>query len=676
MQILTVLLLSLAAGALIATMALSLLLTYRSSGVINFAAGATAGFAAYTYWDLTTHGRFFVGVDFPVPGAAGALSPVPALLISLVVAALLGYLQYLLVYRPLRDANALARVVASSGVLLVLQALPILKFGSTTYVVRPVLPNHPVAIGAVSIPVDRFIVVALALVAAGILSGIYRLTPFGVATRAAADNRKGALLLGVNPGRLEAINWVLACTMTGAFGILVSPLIGLSPTSLSLYVVPALSALLLAGLSSFWVAAITGVLIGAAQALITYSQGFSWFPRSHDAAVPGIKECLPFAIIAVVLFVRGQSLPDRLVERSRLPRAPRPDHLVARFGTAVGLAMLVIVLAPYAWRQALITSLIGAVMCMSIVIVAGYLGQVSLAQTAVAGGAGFIVSRLALHVGLGFPVGPLVAVLCSALVSLVVALPALRMRGMQLAIVTLAAAVAMQSFWFLNPNWGGGSTAASVPPPTLFGIKLGSSDSFWNFGDSVPTPGFAVLVLAITCAVAFGVISLRKSALGARLLAVRADEAAAAAAGVDVSRTKLIAFAIAGAVAGVAGVLYGYTYGLVTPSQYDQFTAISFLAIAYLGGLTTVTGAVLGGMLVSQGILMYAVTTLFGIPSEFQLLLAGVAVLLTVVTNPDGMAGFFREHLTRQLARIRLRPAGVGTRPAPVPVSEGRSSRA
>jgi branched-chain amino acid transport system permease protein len=666
MQILVIVLLSLGAGALIATMALSLLLTYRSSGVVNFAAGATAGFVAYSYWDLTTQGHLFIGIDIPFPGTP--LAPVPALLICLVEAALLGYAQYFLVYRPLRNAGSLAKVVASSGVLLVLEALPILAFGSRTLVVHSVLPSTTIPLGTVGIPLDRAIIVVIAIALAAVLTLIYRLTRFGIATRAVADNRKGALLLGVNPGRLEALNWIIASTMTGAIGILVSPLIGLSPTSLSLFIVPALSALLLAGLRSFAVAAGTGIAIGAAQALITFAQGSPWFPQSHNAPLPGIKEALPFVIIAIVLFVRGRNLPDRLTERTRLPRAPRPNRLLLRFGIAIVLAMGVIVLAPFGWRQALITSLIGAIMCMSIVIVTGYLGQVTLAQTAIAGGAGFILSKAALSLGLGFPLGPVIAIAGAAVVSLIVALPALRMRGMQLAIVTLAGAVAIQSLWFLNPDWGGGTTAASVPAPTFFGIKLGSSDSFWNFGDSVPSPGFALLVLAVTCLVALAVVTVRRSAFGARLLAVRADEAAAAAAGVDVSRTKIFAFAIAGAVAGVAGVLYGYDFGLVTSGQYDQFTAISFLAIAYLGGLTTVSGAVIGGLLVTQGIMMYTITTLFGIPSEFQLLIAGIAVITTVVGNPDGMAGFFRDRFGRLGARLRARST-----PALVEGSETRA---
>lgn len=658
MELLTFVLLSFGGGALIATMALSLVLTFRASGVINFAAGATAAFVSYTYWDLTTRGRLFVGFEIPLTPDGSPVAPWVALPISLLVAAILGFAQWALVYRPLRDASALAKVVASAGVLLVLQSAIILVFGSSTVVVPSLLPSTSILVGQVPIPIDRVVIVLIALAGAAALSFVYRRTAFGVKTRAAADSRKGALLMGVRPGRLEAINWIVATVITGLVGILVAPLISLRPTAMSLFLVSALSAVLVAGFTSFWVAAIAGIAIGAVQGLITSAQGQPWFPIVDGTPLPGVAETVPFIVIAIVLFIRGRSLPDRLTaDRPRLPRAPRPDRLLVRFGIAIALALVIIVFLPAGWRQALITSLIGAVVCMSIVVVTGYLGQVTLGQMAIVGVAGFVTSKVALSAGIVFPLGPLLAVLASTVVSLLIALPALRMRGMQLAVITLAGAVAIQALWFNNPDWGGGATAARVPAPELFGVKLGSSDSFWNFG-SVPSPGFAVFVLAITCIVAGVVVAIRRSRMGARMLAVRADEAAAASAGVDVARTKLFAFGLAGAIAGVAGVLYAYNFGEVTAARFDYFTAILFLATAYLGGITTVTGAVIGGLLMAQGLLMYTITTLFGISSDFQTLVAGIAVIATVIGNPDGIAGFFRDLFARRRARATRRATG------------------
>jgi branched-chain amino acid transport system permease protein len=391
--------------------------------------------------------------------------------------------------------------------------------------------------------------------------------------------------------------------------------------------------------------------IGILQVMVTWAQGAEWFPQAANAPIPGLKETLPFVIIAAILIFRGSNLPGRASEAlPRLPRAPRPTRLLLRFGIGTALALAVIVLAPADYRQALANSLIGTIVILSLVVVTGYLGSVTLAQIAVAGVAGFVLSKATQAWGWPGWAGVAVALLTAVLVNVVIALPAIRMRGMQLAIITLAGAVAIQGLWFSNPEWGGGQTAANVDPPEIFGIPMGASNSFWLGDGAIPSPGFVLLILVVTLLCALGVVQLRRSTLGARMLGVRASESAAASVGIDVILVKLAAFAVAGLLAGVAGVLYGYNFGLVTSTRFTEFLAISFLAVAFLGGITTVTGAVIGGLLVSQGILMHLITSLFGISSDFQLLLAGLAVLVTVVTNPDGIAGFFRD----RVARLRM----------------------
>jgi branched-chain amino acid transport system permease protein len=671
-EILTFVVLGLAAGSLIASLAVSLVLTFRSSGVINFAVGANAAFVAYSYWDLTTRGRLFIGVEIPLTADGSPLAPWLALPISLLIAAALGLLQYFLVYRFLRGASALAKIIASSGVLLVLQSAIVLNFSSDLRIVKALVPATTFVVGGVAIPLDRIIAVAFTVVVALVLTLVYQRTRFGIATRASSDNRKGALLVGIRPGRLEAVNWTIASVLAGLLGIFVTPLIGLQPQSISLFIVPALSAVLLAGFSSFWIAVLAGFGIGTLQALIIYAQGQDWFPRIDGTPMPGFKEALPFLIIALVLFFRGRSLPDRLSETApRLPRAPRPTWIWGRAGIAVALALVVILAAPSGWRQALGNSLIGAIVCMSFVVVTGYLGQVSLAQMAVAGASGFVLSKAGLELGLPFLPAALLGVVAATLASVIVALPALRMRGMQLAVITLAGAVAIQNLWFRNPEWGGGATAARVDPPSILGLELGSTNSFWNGDDTVPSPGFVLFLLVVATAVGLAIASIRRSRLGARMLAVRANEAATAATGVNVATVKFAAFAIAGAVAGVAGVLYGVNFGLVTANRFDEFAAITFLGVAFLGGITTVSGAVLGGLLVSQGFMMYTVTTLFGIGTDFQILVAGIAVVATVIGNPDGMAGVFRGVFARRAARWRARrAASPGSGPVGIPSTE------
>lgn len=657
-EILSFAFLSLGPGALLAALGLALVLTYRSSNVINFGVGATATLVAYTYFDLRTEGSFF-GLDFT---GGRPMVPLTALLLSLVVAALLGFLQYVAIYRALRNASPLAKVVASSAVMIVLNAVIVLRFNSDVRAVPPVLPTTSIRFGTVTVPADRLLLLALVIVIATGLWALFKYTKFGLATRAVANNRTGALLLGMNAGRLEAANWILSSLLAGSIGILAGPAEGLTPDTYTLLVVPALGAALLGSFVSFVWVTVGGVGIAIAQSLVTYSQGQSWFPKSDGVPLPGIKESLPFAVIAIVLMLRGSSLPDRRSAIApRLPRAPRPTRVALRFTVAVVPALVLLSFASYGWRQALINSMIGTVVCLSFVVITGFLGQITFVQLGLAGVAGFMTSRLAVHANLAVPWGPALAVLVAALFGVVVSVPALRLRGMQLAVVTLAGAVAITELWFDNPSIGGSVTPAVIPNPSILGLHLSPGKSFWRGDGLQPTPGFGLIVLAVVIVCAVVVVNVRRSPTGSRMLAVRADEAAAAAAGVNVVTTKLVAFAIAGGIAGVGGVLYGYNFGSVTPGRFDVLTAVAFLAVAYLGGITTVTGAVVAGALVNQGLAFHAVTTWFGLSADYQPLFAGLAVLATVVTNPEGVAGFVRDRLA-DVSRMRRSLAVAGFR--------------
>lgn len=667
----TFLLLGLAGSAFIAAMSLGVVITYRASGVINFAVAANAGFVAYVYWALTTKGVLFLGFPLPILPEGVTAPPWVALIVSLLVAALLGYLQYLLVYRFLRTASALARIVASAGVLLLLQASMILSFGTETRVVPSLVPSGQLPLGPIAVSYDRVAALLFAVIAVIVLTLLYLRTSFGVRTRAAADSRKGALLIGVNPNRLEAVNWTLSSVIVGFAAVLATPVITLQPSTITLFIVPVLGAALLAKFTSFWIAAAAGLGIGSLQALVIWTQGMSWFPLAANQPIPGIKETLPFAIIAIILIARGSGLPGRASEAApRLPRAPRPRRVVLRAAIGIALALAIIIFAPAEYRQALGNSLIGMIVILSLVVVTGYLGSVTLAQVAIAGVAGFVLSKATQSWGWPGWAGVLIALAVAVIVNLIVALPALRMRGMQLAIVTLAGATAIQSLWFNNPDWGGGQVAANVDPPELFGIPLGPTNSFWNGDGMVPSPGFILVLLIVAVICALGVVLLRRSSLGARMLAVRGGESASASAGINVVLVKFAAFAIAGLIAGIAGVLYGYNFGIVTATRFTEFLAISFLAVAFLGGITTVTGAVIGGLLVSQGVMMLLITSIFGISSDFQLLLAGIAVLFTVIANPDGIAGFFRDRVARVMTRFRPEPERQPATPA-VAVAQG-----
>ncbi|HEY1369273.1 MAG TPA: ABC transporter permease [Gaiellaceae bacterium] len=630
--------LGLGAGSLIAGIAIGLVLTYRGSGIINLATGGIAMLAGYSYWSLKTG---VYGVEVPTA---------PALIVTLAVLLVIGLASELVAFRPLRKASPLAKLAASLGLLLVAQASVSLAFGIETKPQPPVLPGGTVTVFGSNVPVDRFILPAIVLGAALVLSLVYRWTRFGLATRAASQNEVGAMLMALSPDRLSMANTLLATLVAGGLGVLAASIVQLDSTSLPLQVVPALTAALFARFTSFWIACFAGLAIGMLENILYYLQTQSWFPTDNGVALPGVQPLLVFALMVVAMFLRGTHLPSRgeLVEQ-RLPFAPRAERLGRSALLATIAAVVALIVLPYDFRQALITSLLATIMCLSLVVITGLVGQISVVQLALAGVSGFILSHLAVDHGIGFPAGMLIAAVGATVCGLVVAVSALRVRGVSLAVVTLAAAVAIEQFGFLNTTWGGGTSSSPVPSPGIFGLDLGPYGPFRGVDGKVPSPVFGFFVVAITVALGLLVANLRRSGLGQRMLAVRSNERAAAAVGIDVRNVKLAAFGISSFIAGVGGALYGYNFSSVTVTRFSALTALSLIAFAYVGGITMVSGAVVAGLISVEALFPYALEKWFDIAGNWALLFAGVALIATLLQNPEGVAGAaYRRRLHRR----------------------------
>ena len=483
--------LGLGAGALIASIALGVVLIYRGSGVINVATGAIAMVAAYIFWAFRTG---FFGFH---------LSTVPAFVLTLVCMAGFGVLVELTVFRPLRNTTPLAKLAASLGLLLVLESGMIVIFGNSLKSAPSILPSDTVTIFSRVVPIDRFLLAGIVVVVAAVLAALYRWTPFGLSTRASSENEVSAMLAGLSPSRLAVMNTCLASVVAGGLGVLVAPLISLDAQTLAFQVVPALGAALLAGFTSYFVACFAGLAIGIFQSLLIYWGTQSWFPTdSGGAPLRGLSELFVFLVIVLALFVRGASLPGRgeVVER-RLPVVPRPERLLRPATIAAILGVIALIVFPYDFRQALINSLLGIVICLSLVVIIGFVGQISVVQLALAGVAGFTMSHLTTDVGgvwAKFPISLLIGASVATIVGLLVAVSALRVRGVSLAIVTLSAAVALEQFGFLNARWGGGDQGSPVAQPAIGGLDLSPGGPFRGVDDKIPSPTFGFLVLAAT----------------------------------------------------------------------------------------------------------------------------------------------------------------------------------
>jgi branched-chain amino acid transport system permease protein len=625
-------LLGLGSGSLIAGIALGVVLTYRGSGIINLATGAVAMVTGYFFFAFKTgHGVF------PELGTAAAI------VLGLAAAVLTGVLSEVLVFRPLRTASPLAKLVASLGILLLAQAGMLLIFGTTPKTQPPVLPKELVAVGDVKVPVDRFILAGVVIAITIVLTLVYRWSRFGLQTRAASENEVAAMLAGLSPNRLSMTNTLLACLVAGLLGLFAASITGLDTGTLPLLVVPALAAALFARFTSFGIACAAGLLIGIAQNLIYIASTKSWFPQDRGHSLPGIQDLLVFLILVIAMFWRGASLPGRgeLVEQ-RLPPVPRPERLLRPAVIGLLVAGAALILFPYDFRQAVINTLIGVVICLSLVVITGFVGQVSLVQLALAGVSGFIISHLAVDAGIGFPAAPIIAAVATTILGLLIAVSALRVRGVSLAVVTLAAAVTIEQFGFVNSRWGAGTAGSPVPQPHLWGLELGSNAPFRGLDGKLPSPVLGFLILFGCVAICLFVANIRRSNLGQRMLAVRSNERAAAAAGINVRNVKLIAFGLSSFIAAIAGAMYAYNFGSVSALRFSALTALGLIAFAYVGGITMVSGAIFAGHISTQALFPHIFEE-WVLPADkvgtYTLLVGGIGVLLTLIFNPEGIAG-------------------------------------
>ncbi len=301
--------------------------------------------------------------------------------------------------------------------------------------------------------------------------------------------------------------------------------------------------------------------------------------------------------------------------------------------------------------------MITAVITLSLVVVTGYTGQISLAQLTFAGVSAYILSTFATSWGIPFPIAPLLSALVAAAAGVVIGIPALRVRGLMLGVVTLTFAAGVEAIWFNNNSIDGGASGLAIPTPRLFGMDLGIGS-----GKDFPRPAFGILCLVVLVLVALGISFLRTSRLGSAMLAVRADERAAAASGINVVKVKLIGFAIAAFIAGLGGSLLAYQLGNVTFQDFDAFLGLVTFSVVVVAGITSVSGGILAGVISAGGILVAVISSGVGNGGvdNWYGVVAGIGVVLTVIFNPDGIVG--PTHLFLEQRRVRgvlARPEGA-----------------
>jgi ABC-type branched-subunit amino acid transport system permease subunit len=605
-------------------------------------------FCSYVFLELHTNGELvfpWVAVGWHVQlFSANTGAPVWfSIVVALVYSAILGLIFYYGVIRPLRHAPVLARVCATVGFMLFLEAVATIDFGTFSVSSPPILPDNSLRLASgLIVPAVDLYLAGIAIVAGLILGAVYRYTRFGLATRAAAGNERGAVLIGLSATRLSAANWVLATVLASAAGVLILPITTLSPSDYTLFIVPALGAALLGRFTSFPMTVAAGLGIGMLQSEIGKIQTvWTWLPQQ------GLQDGLPFILIMIAVIAMSKRLPARGgFSSSRNASIGRPRAPMRTTVISFAIGLVAILLLSQLYKYAFAASMNVACVCLSVVVITGYVGQISLAQNAFAGISAFEISHIGHGLGLGFPFALVLGALCAVVVGVVIGLPAVRVRGVNLAIVTLSVATALDALVFNSTWFSGGYTGLSVHPPHLFGLNLGITS------DNSSTV-FAIFSLFIFCVMAFLVARLRNSPAGRMFIAIRSNENAAAAVGVNVARTKLFAFGISAFIAGIGGGLLAYQQININPASFTSWTSLTILAIAYVGGVGRIGGAVAAGILLAgNGLVATLFNKLFDF-NTYQMLIAGFALMLTAVGNPDGIATEMQRTYFKLLARAQ-----------------------
>ena len=595
-------------GCVYALTACGLVVTYTTSGVFNMAHGAVGMIGAFAYWDLTVQHGLPRAVALP--------------LVVLVLAPLFGAAVERFLVRRLAAAPLEVTLTVTIGLLLALIGTTNLLFPPTdVHRLRPILLGKQVTVLGVVLTAHQLVIVGTALAVSLGLWAFLHLSRTGVTMRAVVDDRELAALTGASPKRVAALGWGLGSAMAALAGILLASQVQLDALTLTLLVVNGYAAAVVGRLSSLPLVFVGAVLLGLAQAMAVGYVTLDW--------LSSLQPIIPMVFLFVALLL----LPQTRLRTGRpavlaVPRVAGGWESLAVGAGFVVLAAAAATVLPAAKVSSFTHGVAIGMILLSLVPLTGYGGQVSLCQLTFAGVGAVTMSRA--DGGSGSVLALLLAVLVPAGVGALVALPALRLRGLYLALATLAFAYAMDTAFFTNSSVMSVSFSRRVPRPDL-GVDLSSDRVYF------------VAVCALFALVGAGVLALRRSTLGRRLVAMGDSPTGTATIGVGITTTKLSVFALSAGIAGLGGALLGGQQHAVGNTDFGLITGLTMLLMAVIWGVRTVTGVLLAGLMLEIGPMLQ--DALGGSAGVLPLLVGLGAVGLG--SQQNGVVGSFLDQVRR-----------------------------
>jgi ABC-type branched-subunit amino acid transport system ATPase component/ABC-type branched-subunit amino acid transport system permease subunit len=616
-------------GSATGLLAVGLVLTYRTTRVINFAYGAMGTLGGALAVTLTV-GKHW---NWALAAAAGIAAGVVA-----------GALVERLVVRRFVNAPRLVLTVATIGLAQLLGGIALYMpnwFGAPSVIPRVSnsLSDHKFNLDPVAFSANDLILLAVIPVVLGAISWFLLRTEAGMAVRGMAENMDRARLLGIPVNQLSMILWSVTGGIAALAVVLQAPTSGvpLSAAAGPTVLLPALAAAVVVGMRSISGAFVAAVLLGILDQLVLWNV---------DRQAPTSVVLLAVIVVALLFQKRswhraeqGESSWSAVGVGHGLPRAYSrlSEVRTARIAGAIVVAALVVAL-PLLGSDSQVNfgtlTLAYALVALSLVVLTGWGGVVSLGQVGVMGVGAVVTANLIADHNIDLFVALGLSAVAGGLIALVLGLPALRVSGQFLAVTTLAFAVAME-LYFLNPANYESLLPAAYPRPELWGA-LDLSDERWLYG-----LGVGLVLVGV-----YVVHNLRGARAGRTISATRDNDRGAAAAGINTVETRLAAFVFAGVLAGIAGGLHATALRGIGQSTYPAATSLLVFSMAVIGGVSSIGGALAGVVVVQWAGYMFP---------QAQLLLTGVGLLLILLVMPGGLAQAFERVRDRLVHRIAVR---------------------
>jgi len=628
-------------GCTYALVAVGLVLTYQATGVLNFAYGAQAYLSAFVFTYLVQNQHLPVGVAFVI--SVVILAPAVGLILDR------------LLFRKIAPANVIAKLVTGISMLVGIPAvLSVLFTTSNQYNPPSILfdPNvvyfHLVGTPINGIAVTCVVATAVTLIALVVLM---RWTNLGLQMRGAVESRRLIELDGVNSGRVVASAWAISGFIAGLAGVLLAPIYGqLQFSDYAALMVAAFAAAAWAVLRSLPVAVLVGILMGIT---VTVLQGYLPVGSIWSSAA---LTSLPFVVlVGALLLVPGMRTlgqdKDPLASVDPPPppiaaavRAPEFDRVIKIlwYVLLVAFSLSMLTWMPKIWENVFNAGLAYSVVFLSITLITGMGGQLSLCQATLAGVGAFTAAQVADRLGANLLVGALVGALVAALVAVVLATASVRLRGLGLALMTIAAALVFDNAIF-----------AQVA--TIRGQSINVTSSSVGFGILNPNGrAFFVLAMVVLSVCVVLVLRVRNGSIGRFLGAMRGSSTAASGIGVNLTWMHVLVFGLSGAVAGLGGTLLAINQQAVNTQTFSWSFSLVFVVVVVTTGVSTPEGAIQAGFsfVVLQQLLTYVPSRLGG-NSLLVILFAFGA--LTYVAHPEGILEFQKRRWTMRFERLLLR---------------------